>query len=90
MAQGILAVTYARLCENGYLPITFDNLSRGNGWAVKWGPLEKGDLLNLEYLKKVIAKYKPKAVLHFAALAYVGESMQNPQVYFKSKSSFII
>ena len=72
------------LNQAGYLPISYDNLSRGNEWAVKWGPLLKGDLLNLDHLKKVIEEYKPKAVLHLAALAYVGESVKKPQLYFKN------
>lgn len=72
------------LKKAGYSPITYDNLSRGNEWAVKWGPFIKGDLLNLDYLKKVIADYKPMAVLHFAALAYVGESVKHPHLYFKN------
>ena len=33
-----------RLAADGFEPVTYDNLSRGNAWAVKWGPLERGDL----------------------------------------------
>ena len=72
------------LFKAGFVPITYDNLSRGNKWAVKWGPLIKGDLLNLEHITWVLEEYKPSAVLHFAAFAYVGESVENPQLYFKN------
>ncbi len=71
------------LAEAGYLPITFDNLSRGHRWAVQWGPLVQGDLLNPSDLERVFAEYQPSAVLHFASLAYVGESMTRPQDYYR-------
>ena len=70
------------LFKAGYQPIVYDNLSRGYKWAVKWGPLEIGDILNKKTLIKVIADYKPVAIIHFAALAYVGESIQNPSDYY--------
>lgn len=68
----------------GYLPIVYDNLSRGHAWAVKWGPLERGDLLNPVRLAQVIAKHRPSAVLHFAAYAYVGESVAAPERYYRN------
>ena len=71
------------LSKAGYEPIVYDNLSRGNEWAVRWGPLEKGDILDKKALLDVLNHYKPIAVLHFAALAYVGESVQNPSIYYK-------
>lgn len=72
------------LSQNGFDPIVYDNLSRGNEWAVKWGPLEVGDILDTENLSRVIKKYKPVAVMHFAAFAYVGESVTNPTIYYKN------
>ena len=71
------------LSKAGYEPIVYDNLSRGNEWAVRWGPLEKGDILDKKALLDELNHYKPIAVLHFAALAYVGESVQNPSIYYK-------
>ena len=72
------------LAALGYTPITYDNLSNGNAWAVKWGPIEHGDLLDRGRLDVVIAKYRPGAVMHFAALAYVGESVTQPKDYYRT------
>jgi UDP-glucose-4-epimerase GalE len=65
-----------------YDPIVFDNLSRGNSWAVKWGGLHYGDLLNAADIRQAIKEHCPEAILHFAGLAYVGESAENPSVYY--------
>ncbi len=62
------------LANFDYLPVTYDNLIYGHEWAVKWGPFERGDILDRARLDEVITKYKPTAVMHFAAFAYVGES----------------
>jgi UDP-glucose-4-epimerase GalE len=66
----------------GYEPIVLDNLSTGHSWAVKWGPLFKGDLSCSELIRSVLKKNRIEAVVHFAANAYVGESMQHPRKYF--------
>lgn len=66
----------------GYTPVTFDNLVTGWEDAVKFGPFEKGDLLDRARIDEVFAKYKPVAVMHFAALSQVGESMQVPGKYW--------
>ena len=75
------------LAEAGYVPITYDNLSTGNMWSVKWGQLIKGDLADGALLRKVIRKYSISAVIHFAANAYVGESVVNPRKYFENNAS---
>jgi len=72
------------LAEAGFTPICFDNLSCGHKWAVKWGPLEVGDILDENRLSDVLHKYKPSAVMHFAALSYVGESVTNPLEYYRN------
>ena len=72
------------LSSAGYLPIAFDNMVYGHEWAVKWGPLEKGDILDRSRLDEVIGRYKPIAVMHFAAFAYVGESVENPGKYYRN------
>ncbi|MEF3698646.1 UDP-glucose 4-epimerase GalE [Desulfolutivibrio sp.] len=74
--------TCKALKKAGYAPVTLDNMVYGHDWAVKWGPLVKGDILNAADLDGVFAKYKPVGVLHFAAFAYVGESVQNPAKYY--------
>ena len=59
------------LAASGFVPITYDNLVSGHEWAVRWGPLEQGDILDRARLKEVFKAYQPSAVLHFAAHAYV-------------------
>ncbi len=71
------------LAAAGYLPVTVDNLSRGHRWAVKWGPLEEGDLLDRTFLDGVIEKWRPEAVMHFAGLIAVGESVAKPDLYYR-------
>ena len=66
----------------GFNPVTFDNISTGWEDAVKFGPLEIGDLLDRARLDEVFAKHEPVAVMHFAALSQVGESMQIPGKYW--------
>jgi len=68
----------------GYTPVTFDNLVTGWEDAVKFGPFEKGDLLDRARIDEVFAKYAPIAVMHFAALSQVGESMQVPGKYWRN------
>ena len=76
--------TCKALAARGYLPVTYDNLSIGNRWAVRWGPLERGDILDASRLHDVFKDHRPVGVLHFAALALVGESMQVPGLYYRT------
>jgi UDP-glucose-4-epimerase GalE len=69
------------LSAKGFSPIAYDNLSRGR-WAVKWGPLEEGDIADIRRLRAVLEKYEPVALMHFAAYAYVGES--RPLDYYRN------
>lgn len=75
------------LAAAGYTPITFDNLSTGWQDAVKFGPFEQGDLLDRARLDQVFAKYKPTAVMHFAAFSQVGEAMTDPGKYWRNNVS---
>ncbi len=68
----------------GFTPVTFDNLVTGWQDAVKFGPFERGDLLDRSRLDAVFAEYKPVAVMHFAALSQVGESMSKPGIYWQN------
>ena len=72
------------LALEGYRPIAFDNLSSGHAWAAKWGPLERGDILDRTALDRVIEKYRPSACLHFAAFSNVGESTSDPGKYYRN------
>ena len=71
----------------GFTPVTFDNLVTGWKDAVKFGPFEQGDLLDRPRLDAVFAKYEPVAVMHFAALSQVGESMKEPGLYWRNNVS---
>jgi UDP-glucose 4-epimerase len=66
------------LSRAGFTPVTFDDLSTGWAEAVKWGPLVRGDLMDRAAIDAAMAEHRPVAVLHFAALSLVGESMQDP------------
>lgn len=79
--------TCKALAAAGHQPVTFDNLVYGHREAVKWGPLEVGDLLDTPCITAVLEKYRPAAVLHFAAYAYVGESVTNPYKYYQNNVS---
>ena len=72
------------LKQAGFLPVTFDDLSTGHESAVKWGPLERGSLQQAATIKKAIEKHRPEGVMHFAASAYVGESVANPEKYYSN------
>jgi UDP-arabinose 4-epimerase len=72
------------LRQAGFTPIAYDNLARGHARAVKWGPLEQGDITDPARLGEVMVKYRPVAVMHFAAYCYVGESVAEPALYYRN------
>ncbi|MGV6803209.1 MAG: UDP-glucose 4-epimerase GalE [Ruegeria sp.] len=72
------------LARAGYVPVTYDNLVTGWQDAVKFGPFERGDLLDRSRLDEVFDKYRPAAVMHFAALSQVGEAMAEPGRYWRN------
>ncbi len=72
------------LAAAGYLPVTFDNLVYGHRRAVQWGPLVEGDILDRAALDEAFEEHKPVAIIHFAAFAYVGESVANPGKYYRN------
>lgn len=76
--------TCKALAKAGFQPVTLDNLSRGFEWAVKWGPLEHGDIADRSLVDSIVARYRPVAAIHFAAFAYVGESVANPKIYYEN------
>ncbi|MFE3837073.1 UDP-glucose 4-epimerase GalE [Pseudogemmobacter sonorensis] len=71
------------LARAGFEPVAFDNLSTGWREAVKFGPLVKGDLLDRAAIDAALSQYRPVAVMHFAALSLVGESMKDPGKYWR-------
>jgi UDP-arabinose 4-epimerase len=72
------------LAKAGYTPISYDNLIYGHEHAVKWGPLEIGNILDTNRLSAVFKKYQPSAVMHFAAYTYVNESVIDPLKYYEN------
>jgi UDP-arabinose 4-epimerase len=66
----------------GFLPVTLDNLATGHRWAVKWGPLEVGDVRDGGMVESMLRRYRITAVLHFAALSLVGASAKQPFDYY--------
>ncbi|MBT5432576.1 MAG: UDP-glucose 4-epimerase GalE [Alphaproteobacteria bacterium] len=72
------------LSLRGYRPVVFDNLENGHRWAVRWGPLEVGDLQDSAALDAVLARWKPSCVVHMAALVNVGDSMAHPERYYRN------
>jgi UDP-glucose-4-epimerase GalE len=76
--------TCKALAAVGCLPVSLDNLVYGHTWAVQWGPLIIGDITDSLLLDQVFSRYRPKAVIHFAAFAYVGESIDHPAKYYRN------
>lgn len=72
------------LREAGLTPVTYDNLCRGFRALVRYGPFEQGDILDEARLLEVLNRYRPAAVMHFAALAYVGKSVDAPLDYYRN------
>ena len=72
------------LSQRGFNPITIDNLVYGHKHFVKWGEFFKGNVGNAAHLKKCFSRYKIEALMHFAAYAYVGESVENPLKYYEN------
>lgn len=71
------------LAAAGYQPVTYDNLSEGHHWAVRWGPLERGHLAHTARLENVIRRHRPSAVIHLAGVIAAGESVTNPAKYYE-------
>lgn len=71
------------LAAAGYRPVTYDNLSDGHRWAVRWGPLERGNLAHTARVENVIRRYRPSAVIHLAGVIAAGESVVDPAKYYE-------
>lgn len=79
--------TCKTLDKAGFTPVVFDSLSKGSRDAVRWGPLFVGNVNNLDDLDQAFLKYKPDAVIHFAGLCNVGESVIDPSSYYYTNVS---
>lgn len=70
------------LAAAGFLPVTLDKLERGHRELVRFGPLLELDLADEVAVLQALAQWQPVGVMHFAALAYVGESVTEPYRYY--------
>jgi UDP-glucose-4-epimerase GalE len=78
--------TARMVAQAGHHPVVLDNLSAGHRHNVKWGPLVEGELADAELVKNTLTRHSIQAVIHFAASAYVGESVENPRKYFNNNA----
>jgi UDP-glucose-4-epimerase GalE len=76
--------------QAGHEPVVFDNLSAGHRWAVQWGPLVEGDLMDRAAIETALREHEIGAVVQLAGSINVGESMQNPGKYFRNNFSITV
>src|SRR5665213_943657 len=78
--------TVKRLKEAGHQPVIYDNLSRGHKIVAEilGVPAVFADLNNAETLRRALKEHKIETVMHFAAYAYVGESVEQPLMYYQN------
>jgi UDP-glucose 4-epimerase len=79
--------TCLALAKTGYTPVVFDNLINGHREFVQWGPFEQGDIRDIDRLNEVILNHRPAAVIHFAGLIEVAESISDPVAFFENNVS---
>jgi len=72
------------LAAAGLTPVTYDNLSEGHRWAVRFGPLERGELADQARLEAVMRQHRPVAVVHLASLIAAGDSVVQPADYYQN------
>ncbi len=75
------------LYQKGFHTTVLDNLGRGHRELVKWGTFIHGDLENKTLLQDIFREYSIDTVMHFSAFAYVGESYNNPAIYYHNNVS---
>jgi UDP-arabinose 4-epimerase len=75
------------LRDNGFEPLILDNLSTGNRWAVADYTFFEADLADEDYAFRILSEFNISAIIHFAASAYVAESVKNPKKYFENNVS---
>ena len=75
------------LAEAGVIPVCYDTLEKGHEWAVRWGPLERGDIGDGARLDEVFARHRPRAIVHLAGYIEVGESVRQPERYLHNNAA---
>jgi UDP-glucose-4-epimerase GalE len=78
------AHTCKALAGRDFQPIAYDDLSNGHAEAVRWGPLEEGDILDRARLAEVFERWRPAAVIHFAGLIEAGVSVREPLRFYRT------
>ncbi len=78
------------LAASGFRPIVYDNLSSGARDAVRWGPFVQADVANEAAFVESCRAYRPVALVHFAASAYVGQSVVDPEEYYRNNVSGLV
>ncbi len=81
------AHTCLLLAERGYEAVVYDNLSNGHAEFVRWGPFEQGDIRDTDRLRSVFRQYQPHAIIHFAGLIEVAESVRDPLAFYNNNVS---
>src|SRR5689334_5475352 len=72
------------LAAAAYVPVTVDNLCLGHRNFVRWGPLVEVDIRDVGAVSAAIREFQPVGIIHFAAFAYVGESVRDPAKYYQN------
>jgi len=72
------------LTSAGHNPVAYDNLVEGHPNAVDGATLVVGDIADTELLVQTFREYEIEAVMHFAAATYVGDSVTNPEYYYRN------
>ena len=67
--------------RSGLTPVCYDTLEKGHEWAVRWGPLERATSAMPRASTRSFARHKPRAIIHMAGYAEVGESVRQPERY---------
>lgn len=75
------------LAENGALPVCVDTLEKGHEWAVRWGPLARGDIGDAGRLDELFERHKPRTIVHLAGYIEVGESVAQPERYLHNNAT---
>src|SRR6478672_3319712 len=75
------------LAEAGIVPVSYDTLEKGHRWAVRWGPLERGDIGDGARLDEVFTRHRPRAIVHLAGYIEVGESVRRPERYLHNNAT---
>ncbi|MBV8190885.1 MAG: UDP-glucose 4-epimerase GalE [Alphaproteobacteria bacterium] len=75
------------LSQEGFTPICYDTLEKGHDWAVRWGPIERGDIGDRDRLDEVFERCRPTGIIHLAGYIEVGESVREPERYMHNNAA---